>query len=94
MSYFKFFVCENQTKQINYYMLMSLDNLLSITAVKGLQLRWFDYPISNSYRNFPNDKWKLCWNFNRLEIKQLEINGMGTYTCHWRILKNYVFQKY
>ena len=39
MSYFKFFVYENQTKQINYYMLMSLDNLLSITAVKGLQLR-------------------------------------------------------
>ena len=38
MSYFKFF-CENQTKQINYYMLMSLDNLLSITAGKELQLR-------------------------------------------------------
>lgn len=38
MSYFKFF-CENQTKQINDYMLMSLDNLLSITAGKELQLR-------------------------------------------------------
>ena len=89
MSYFKFF-CENQTKQINDYMLMSLDNRLSITAGKELQLRWFDYPISNSCRNFPNDKWKLCWNFNTLKIKQLEINVIGTYTCHWRILKNYI----
>lgn len=38
MSYFNFFF-ENQTKQINYYMLMSLDNLLSTTAGKELQLR-------------------------------------------------------
>ena len=33
------FLCENQTKQINYYMLMSLGNLLSTTAGKELQLR-------------------------------------------------------
>ena len=90
------FLCENQTKQINYYMLMSLGNLLSTTAGKELQLRWFDYPISDScffpisdsYGNFPNDKWKLCQNFNTLEIKQLEINVMGNYTWHGRILKN------